>query len=241
MIHTETPSALRLHGLSAGYAGRTVLHQVSGVIPADQVTAIVGPNGSGKSTLLAVLADVLAPSAGTVERTTERRPAFVIQHTVVPATLPITVRETVAMGRWAHRGPWRRLTKADRALVDTCLERLDITDLAGRRLDTLSGGQRQRALLAQALAQEAEVLLLDEPAAGLDSGSQQEISRAIREISASGVTVVQATHDAEEAARADHCLYLRDGTLISEGAPDDVLIRYRAVPSTADERTLELT
>ncbi|WP_280409252.1 zinc ABC transporter ATP-binding protein AztA [Nocardia brasiliensis] len=218
MSPTPDPVAIRLSGLFAGYRGRAVLHDVTAEIPRGKVTALVGPNGSGKSTLLAVLAGVLTPTAGTVSHTYRHRPAFVVQHTSVPPTLPITVRQTVAMGRWAHRGPWRRLTRADRDLVDTCLDRLDLAELAARRLDDLSGGQRQRVLLARALAQEAEMLLLDEPAAGLDSATQQEISRILREISAAGVTVLQATHDAAEAARADHHLHLRAGVVVAEEA-----------------------
>lgn len=214
MSPTPDPIAIRLRGLFAGYPGRAVLHDVSADIPAGKVTALVGPNGSGKSTLLAVLAGVLAPTAGTLWHTSQHRPAYVVQHTSVPPTLPITVRETVRMGRWAHRGPWRRLTRADRGIVDDCLVRLDLTDLATRRLDDLSGGQRQRVLLARALAQEAEVLLLDEPAAGLDSRTQQAISQILRDISATGVTVVQATHDPDEAARADHHLTLDTGKLV---------------------------
>ncbi|WP_442943334.1 ATP-binding cassette domain-containing protein [Nocardia sp. NBC_00565] len=127
------------------------------------------------------------------------------------------------MGCWAHRGPWRWLSRQDRGTVHACMARLDIADLANRRLDTLSGGQRQRTLIAQALAQQAPLLLLDEPATGLDSDSQQAISRIHTEISDQGVTVVQATHDLDEAARADHCLLLRDGTAVAEGAPAAIL------------------
>ncbi|MFD6401772.1 zinc ABC transporter ATP-binding protein AztA [Nocardia sp. NPDC060249] len=218
-------AALRIEHLTAGYARRPVLHEVTATIPRGRVTAIVGPNGSGKSTLLGVLAGTVAAHEGTVHRTTTRRPAFVVQHTAIPPTLPITVREVVAMGRWAHCGPWRRLTRADREIARTCLERMELTDLATRRLDTLSGGQRQRALLAQALAQESDLLLLDEPAAGLDEASQTEISRVLAQISAAGVTVVQATHDLDEASRADHCLLLRDGRLKAAGRPEKVLVR----------------
>ncbi|WP_410875237.1 zinc ABC transporter ATP-binding protein AztA [Nocardia sp. A7] len=224
MQHTDDV-AIRIEHLSAGYPRRPVLCEVSATIPRGQVTAIVGPNGSGKSTLLGVLAGTVTAQAGTVHRGTARRPAFVVQHTAIPPTLPITVREVVAMGRWAHRGPWRRLTRADREIARTCLERMELTELATRRLDTLSGGQRQRTLLAQALAQESDLLLLDEPAAGLDETSQAEISRALAQISAAGVTVVQATHDLDEASRADHCLLLRDGRLKAAGHPKKVLVR----------------
>ncbi|MEV6426291.1 zinc ABC transporter ATP-binding protein AztA [Nocardia sp. NPDC051463] len=223
MSHTPVPAALRISGLSAGYSGGPVLHDLTTAIPCGRVTAVVGPNGSGKSTLLGVIAGVITPRTGTVWRRSTERPAFVVQHTAIPATLPLTVRETVAMGRWAHRGPWRWLSRQDRNMVHACMERLDITDLATRRLDTLSGGQRQRTLVAQALAQETSLLLLDEPAAGLDSAAQQEISRAIGEVSSHGVTVVQATHDRDEAMRAHHCLLLRDGMLIAEGKPSAAL------------------
>ncbi|MEV4128138.1 zinc ABC transporter ATP-binding protein AztA [Nocardia sp. NPDC049707] len=215
--------AVRIDALSAGYPSRTVLHDITTDIPAARMTAIVGANGSGKSTLLSVLAGVLTPSSGTVQRVGARRPALVVQHSAVPATLPITVRETVAMGRWAHRGPWRRLTRTDTEIVHDCMARLGITDLAGRRLTTLSGGQRQRALLAQALAQESDLLLLDEPTTGLDTQAQQQISQVLYEIRADGVTVVLATHDRNEALRADNCLLLRDGHLITAGDPITVL------------------
>ncbi|MEU0540466.1 zinc ABC transporter ATP-binding protein AztA [Nocardia sp. NPDC005978] len=222
MNRQRTP-AVRLGALTAGYRAGAVLRQVTADIPAGAMTAIVGHNGSGKSTLLAVIAGVITPTAGSVERSAQRRPAFVVQQSAVPATLPLTVGETVAMGRWAHRGPWRRLTRADHAVVRACLERLGITDLADRRLSDLSGGQRQRALLARALAQESDLLLLDEPTTGLDIEAQQEISRTLAEIVAAGTTVVLATHDRAEAAAAEHCLLLRAGEVAGAGTPREVL------------------
>ncbi|MGQ4599470.1 zinc ABC transporter ATP-binding protein AztA [Nocardia sp. R6R-6] len=216
------PPDIRIAGVTAGYRGHPVLHELSATIPGGQVTALAGPNGSGKSTLLGILAGVITPSAGTL-RPEHVRPAFVVQHSSVPPTLPITVGETVAMGRWAHRGAWRRLTRRDRTIVRECLDLMNIADLADRRLDTLSGGQRQRALLAQALAQESGLLLLDEPTTGLDSLAQQEISEAVRRAGDQGVTVVYATHSREDALRADHCLLLRDGRIAAQGNPCTVL------------------
>lgn len=216
------PPDIRIAELSAGYRGHPVLHELSVAIPGGQITALVGPNGSGKSTLLGVLAGVITPTTGTLSPG-PARPAFVVQHSSVPATLPITVHETVAMGRWAHRGAWRRLTRRDRTIVRDYLDRMDIADLADRRLDTVSGGQRQRALLAQALAQESGLLLLDEPTTGLDSLAQQEISDAIRRVGDQGVTVVHATHSREDALRADHCLLLRGGRIAAQGDPHTVL------------------
>lgn len=224
MQHTED-AAIEIEQLTAGYGATPVLSGVSATIPRGQITAIVGPNGSGKSTLLGVLAGTVPTRSGTVHRATTRRPAFVVQHTAIPSTLPLTVGETVAMGRWAHRGPWRRLTRADRAIARACLEQMDLTALAARRLDTLSGGQRQRTLLAQALAQQSDLLLLDEPATGLDATSQAAISDVLAEVSVAGVTVVQATHDMTEADKADHCLVLREGRLIAAGQPGQVVVR----------------
>ncbi|GGK61796.1 zinc ABC transporter ATP-binding protein AztA [Nocardia camponoti] len=227
MKHTDD-AAFRIERLTAAYAGQPVLSEISATIPRGRITAIVGPNGSGKSTLLGILAGTASARSGSVRRTTAHKPAFVVQHSAIPAAMPMTVRDAVSMGRWAHRGPWRRLTKVDREITRACLERMDLTDLATRRLDTLSGGQRQRTLLAQALAQQSDLVLLDEPSTGLDAASRAEISRALADISATGVTVVQATHDMAEAALADYCLLLRDGVLEAAGPPEEVLARAEA-------------
>ncbi|WP_017559012.1 zinc ABC transporter ATP-binding protein AztA [Nocardiopsis baichengensis] len=217
MAH-RTPNAVELHGVTAGYGRTTVLEGVAAVLPRGRATALVGPNGSGKSTLLGVLAGVHAPAAGLLKRHHRERPALVVQRSSVPDALPITVRETVAMGRWAHLGPWRRPRARDRAVVAACIDRLGITDLADRPLGGLSGGQRQRALLAQGLAQESDLLLLDEPSTGLDTGAQEVIQRVLEEVAGEGVTVVYATHDADSALRAHHRLHLRNGRITAEAA-----------------------
>ncbi|MFJ6291915.1 zinc ABC transporter ATP-binding protein AztA [Streptomyces griseoviridis] len=219
----DRPALLRFTGLCAGYPGRPVLHHLSGEIAELSTTALVGPNGSGKSTLLGVLAGVVRPTAGDLLRAGHRPPAFVPQRGAVGDTLPLTVRQTVEMGRWGERGPWRRLTARDRATVDAALDRLGIGDLASRQLGELSGGQRQRALIAQGLAQESELLLLDEPTTGLDSEARERIGALLTALVADGVTVVQATHDLEVARAADACLLLQDGRLTGQGRPDQVL------------------
>ncbi|GAA2804476.1 zinc ABC transporter ATP-binding protein AztA [Saccharopolyspora taberi] len=214
---------ITIRDLTVGYGREPVLHGLSATFPRGRMTAVVGPNGSGKSTLLGVIAGVLRPAAGSVERATSSSPAFVAQRSAVSDSLPISVRDTVSMGRWAHRGPWRRLTAQDRAVVEECMARLELLPLAARRLGSLSGGQRQRALLAQGLAQESELLLLDEPGAGLDAEARRLITEALENTKALGTTVVQVTHDFAEAMRADHCLVLHDGQLTAAGAPGDVL------------------
>ncbi|MFJ8858138.1 zinc ABC transporter ATP-binding protein AztA [Streptomyces sp. NPDC102451] len=214
---------VRLDGVSAGYPNRAVLDQLTLDIPALTTTAVVGPNGSGKSTLLGVIAGVIQVTAGKVEHGTDKRVAFVTQRSEVADVLPLTVRDAVAMGRWGHRGLWRRLTRQDRDVVETSMRRLGISSLAHRQLGELSGGQRQRALIAQGLAQEADLLLLDEPAAGLDATAQRLIADVLAEVAGEGLTVVQATHDLEVARSAGHLLLLRDGRLWGEGDPREVL------------------
>lgn len=130
------------------------------------------------------------------------------------------MRDTVAMGRWARRGPWRPLAARDRAIVASSMRRLGLTALAGRPLGGLSGGQRQRALLAQGLAQHSDLLLLDEPATGLDAATQREIPGILEELRAQGATVVHATHDPEAARRADYRLHLHGGRLVGGDGPD---------------------
>jgi zinc/manganese transport system ATP-binding protein len=219
-----TETAITLEGLRAGYGSRTVLHGITARVPRARVTALTGHNGSGKSTLLGVLAGSLAPSAGTVERACSRRPAVVYQRTEVPASMPMAVRDAVAMGRWARRGWWRPLTRGDRAVIEECMERLGIADLARTQLDRLSGGQYQRVLIAQGLAQESDLLLLDEPAAGLDHRARDRILEVFEGLAAGGVTVVHATHDDGAARRADHRLHLREGRLADDVATPAGLI-----------------
>ena len=150
------------------------------------------------------------------------RVAYVLQSVVVAEHLPISVREVVTMGRYADSGLWRRLTADDRSLVDDAIERLELTDLARRQLGSLSGGQRQRTLVAQALAQDADVLLLDEPVTGLDLASADRIRAIVEDERDRGRAVLVATHDLAEAARADH-LVLLAGRVVAAGSPADVL------------------
>ncbi|HEX4866194.1 MAG TPA: zinc ABC transporter ATP-binding protein AztA [Acidimicrobiales bacterium] len=207
------------------YGPRTVLSRATFAIPTGAVTALIGPNGAGKSTLLHALAGQLEPRSGRLEVAAAGRPggvAYVLQATKVSDQLPITVRETVTMGRYASVGPFRRLRGEDRDAIDAAMEALAITDLASRQLHELSGGQRQRAFVAQGLAQRAELLLLDEPITGLDVVSRQHILDAIAAERTAGRTVVVSTHDLGDAAAADHLLLLA-GRLVACGPPADVL------------------
>ncbi|MFD6100051.1 zinc ABC transporter ATP-binding protein AztA [Nocardiopsis flavescens] len=210
---------IELADVRAGYRDRDVLHGAALALHAGTVTALVGANGSGKSTLLAVMAGVLAPRSGTVTLGTPRRPALVVQRSAASDALPLTAREAVAMGRWGLLGPWRRPTRRDRAAVGECMDRLGVADLARRRLGELSGGQRQRVLLAQGLAQEADLLLLDEPSTGLDADSRERIAAVLDQERGRGAAVVHATHSRGEADRADRVLVMEGGRPVAGEAP----------------------
>ena len=184
--------------------------------------AVIGPNGSGKSTLLRSLAGLLPPTNGTVSLG-GATVALVLQATDVDRSLPITVRETVRIARYAVRGAFRPLRAVDHAAVDDAMARLDVDRLADRQLHELSGGQRQRVLVAQGLAQDADLLLLDEPVTGLDVVSRQVILEVMNQQRALGRTVVMTTHSLEDARRCDQVLLLA-GRAVACAGPEDVLV-----------------
>ncbi len=196
-------------------------------VPAGAVTALVGPNGSGKSTLLHAVAGLLATTGrlevlGRPPGDARRRVAYVLQTTAVAEHLPMTVGDVVAMGRYAARGPFRRFRPDDRDAVQRALAAVELEGLAGLHLHDLSGGQRQRAVVAQGLAQEADVLLLDEPLAGLDLASAARIQAVVAEQRARGRTVVVATHDLADATAADQVVLLA-GRVVAAGPPATAL------------------
>lgn len=215
-------------GVTVRYGTHLALDRADFAIPRAALTAIIGPNGSGKTTLLRVLGSLAPLDRGDLEvlgapaGRRRRDVAHVLQATHINEGLPLTVREVVTMGRYAHVGLFGRLGPHDRRAVDQAMARLDVTDLANRQVVELSGGQRQRVSVAQGLAQEAEVLLLDEPVTGLDAPSLERIARLVTEEVDAGRTVVMTTHDIAEAAEADHVVLLA-GHVVASGPPEDVL------------------
>ncbi len=204
--------------------GRTVL-AVDELELGPGYTAVVGPNGSGKSTLLHALAGVLPVERGTIERSgsaTARRFAYVLQAQHASEHLLVSAAEVVGLARAAERGPFRPLRAVDRAAVRRAMERLGVADLGRRHLAEMSGGQRQRVFVAQGVAQDAPVLLLDEPVAGLDLPSTAAIRAVVDDERAAGRIVVVATHDLAEARRADHVVLL-DGRVVAAGPPERTL------------------
>jgi iron complex transport system ATP-binding protein len=226
-----TLTAERLH---LAYDKREVVHGIDLTVPTGAVTAVVGANGCGKSTLLRGLGRLLRPTAGRVtldgrdvDSIGTRRLAAELgllpQQPVAPEG--ITVGDLVGRGRYPHQGAFRRWTAEDTAVVAHALAATGTHDLAGRRMDELSGGQRQRVWIAMALAQQTDVLLLDEPTTYLDVAHQVEVLDLLAAVNRErGTTVVMVLHDLNLAARyADHLVVMADGRVLTEGAPVDVL------------------
>jgi ABC-type Mn2+/Zn2+ transport system ATPase subunit len=191
---------LAARGLTVRYGEVTALEVVDVEVPRGATVAVLGPNGSGKSTLFAAAVGLAEPSAGSVEVATERV-AYLPQQIAVDPLFPATVEDVVRMGRWGELGMRGRMRERDRDLVAGAMSALAIEELAGRRLGALSGGQRQRALLAQAAAQDAELLLLDEPFTGVDAPTEGTVRGLIGAWRDEGRTVMVATHDLARAAR----------------------------------------
>lgn len=210
---TDSPH-LSARDLCFGYDSQDVIHQVSAAFRAGTVTAVAGPNGSGKSTLVELLAGVRNPRRGSVTR--RGRLALVVQRVSTPEALPVTVHDVVAIGTWGRRaeprgGRWAKR----RGAVAEAIDRVGLTGLEHRTFGELSGGQHQRALLAQGIVQRADILLLDEPAAGLDAASRQRTRELLAEEASRGAAIACVTHDEESIAAADHVVRLEGGRVRS--------------------------
>ena len=200
-----------------------------------RLLAVLGPNGSGKSTLLRLLSGALKPEAGRVrlgpvemahlpDRDRARRIAVVPQSE--PSPFPITVEELVTMGRYPHMGKWQSPGALDRAAVRRALVRCSVEEFVDRDFATLSGGEGQRVRVARALAQEPELLLLDEPTAGLDLRYQMELYTLLRSLTSESMGVLLVTHDLNLAARFAHGILLMDGGgAVAQGPPTEVVER----------------
>jgi manganese/zinc/iron transport system ATP- binding protein len=205
------------------------LEDVSFEIPAGATVALLGPNGAGKTTLFRAAVGLVRPVSGSLELGGDRV-AFVPQRLDLEPSFPATVRDVVRMGRYGELGLWRRFGPRDLDLVDDALASLGVAALADRRFGDLSGGERQRALLAQAKAQEAEVMLLDEPFTGLDAPTRATLMRELASWREQGRTVVVATHDLQSASRDfDYVLALNRRLVefgpAAEVCTEDVLAR----------------
>lgn len=228
------PARLRAESVTVGYGAAPVVSDLSLDIPHGKVTTIIGPNGCGKSTMLRTMARLLKPTSGTVlldgepiqslpTREIARRMALLPQTPVAPEGL--LVRDLVGRGRHPHQRWFSQWSADDEAIVEAALEMTDTVDLRDRALDQLSGGQRQRAWIAMTLAQDTELLLLDEPTTYLDLAHQVEVLDLVTRLNRErGRTVAMVLHDLNLAARySDHMVVMKGGAIITQGRPVDVV------------------
>jgi iron complex transport system ATP-binding protein len=229
----EPSWTLECRGLSVQRGGRTVLHDVNLTLRAGECLALIGPNGSGKTTLMLALLGLLRPQGGVVRldgrsvhtlpaRSRARFAAYVPQ--VVEHFPALTIRDVVAGGRYPHASPLRPLSLSDQGIVQNALERCRLVELAERPINAVSGGERQKALLAAAIAQDAQVMFLDEPDAVLDPAVQAELVALLRTWRTAGRAMVVISHELNLPLALGGCVVaLRQGRIADEGATGDVL------------------
>jgi iron complex transport system ATP-binding protein len=239
-VASRDESGIRLAAetLSSGYDGVPVLADIDLAVPTGAMTVLVGANGSGKSTLLKTMARILAPTAGTVlldgksihatkTRDVARKMGLLPQGPIAPEGL--TVRELVAQGRFPHQGLMRQWTREDEEAVDAAMATAAITGFADRPVDSLSGGQRQRCWIGMVLAQETDLLLLDEPTTFLDLKVQVDLMELLADLAhTGGRTLVVVLHELSlAAAYADHLVMMKDGRIACAGAPERIFTAER--------------
>jgi len=226
--HKTNQPVLDVSHLTVRYNGRVALEDLTFHLHEGERIAVVGPNGAGKSTLFKVVAGVLQPNIGEVNIYGSRPRGhlcigYIPQRSQVDWTFPVSVADVVMMGRSAKLGPLNWPHKKDWDFVNHALETVEISNLASRQISQLSGGQQQRMFIARALAQEAELMLMDEPLTGLDTPSQEGILSLLDRLKKEKVTVMVATHDLDQAATHVDRIMLLNHRIVAFGNPDEVL------------------
>ena len=225
-------NAVEIRNLSVSYNRRPALEDATLAVPRGAMLGIVGPNGGGKSTLVKAVLGLVPFGSGSVEilgrpldRRVRRKVGYVPQREDVDWNFPVSAYDVVMMGRVPSIGLLRRPTDKDRALVREALRTVGMEDFAESQIGELSGGQQQRIFLARALAQEAELLLLDEPVSGVDAPSQHEIFDLLRRLQGEGRTVVVTTHDLSCVAERFDLALLLNRRVVALGSPAEVFTR----------------
>lgn len=227
MVQSNSAEFFMARGLISGYNGKQILHDIDLTVGRGEFVALIGPNGCGKSTLLKTMARVLVPQAGevrlrgasihqTASKEVAKSLALLPQSPITPDAL--TVRELVAQGRFPHQSLLRQWTSADAIAVDRAMQATAVTEFADRVVSTLSGGQRQRCWIAMTLAQDTDLILLDEPTTYLDLKVQIDVMTLLSQIVAEGRTLIVVLHELNLAAAfADRIVMMRDGCIVKDG------------------------
>lgn len=228
--------AIRVSDLTVAYEGNTIIEGMNVTIPKGKISIIIGGNGCGKSTLLKTISRINKPSKGDIfingknvksikEKEIAKEVAFLPQGPVCPSGL--TVRQLVAYGRFPHQKMMGGLNSHDKEVIDWAIEQTGLKEFADREVENLSGGQRQRAWIAMALAQETEIIMLDEPTTYLDLSYQLEVLEILEKLNETkGTTVVIVLHEINNAFRFAHNIIgLKKGKIVCEGEPKDVITK----------------
>lgn len=248
-----TANAIEVSHLSVAYHANPVLWDVSCQFKRGKMTAIIGPNGAGKSTLMKTMLNLEKKLAGTIHfypdkhasaqeyRTVKNQVAYVPQNSSVDWDFPATVHEVVLMGRYGRLGWLKRPGKADRAIADQMLDQVGMASFHNRQISQLSGGQRQRVFLARALAQQAEIYILDEPLAGVDMKTEGIIMRLLKDLVTAGKTVIVVHHDLQTVQAYFDAVVFLNQSVIDQGAvasvftPENITETYRKDRNLGEE------
>ena len=226
---SSTQPAIQIKDLTVSYGPVPALLDVSLEIPQGQLVGVIGPNGSGKSTLIKSILGFVKPDIGKVllfgddAVKAKGLVAYVPQRGAIDWDFPVTVKEVALMGRYGARRWWQDLSAEDYRLATEALDQVRMTEYASRQIGQLSGGQQQRVFMARALAQDAQILLLDEPFAGVDAATEEAILEVLTDAKQRGKTMVVVHHDLETAAEYFDTLVLLKQRLYAAGPPSQVL------------------
>lgn len=225
---SQAVPALEAHNITVIYHKKPVLWNIDFTLPQGEMIGIMGPNGAGKSTLIKALLGLVPLNSGYARllgaelKQVRQRVSYIPQRQTIDWDFPATVEEVVMMGRFPHLGLFRRIGKEDRRLVKEALDQVSMSEFAQRQISQLSGGQQQRVFLARALAQQADLYLLDEPFVGVDASTEQSIIQLLRNMRDAGKTIVVVHHDLHTAPEYFNYLVLVNASLIACGPTKDV-------------------
>ncbi len=225
--HVENP-VLELHNLTVTYDNKPAVWNLDYTLPAGKLIGVIGPNGSGKTTMMKAIMGLIKPSSGYIKlfgrdlADVRDKVAYVPQRGSVDWDFPVNVYDTVTMGRFNRKNLFKRINNKDKEIISDAIKKVQLEAFAKRQISQLSGGQQQRVFIARALAQEADLYLLDEPFAGVDAATENAIISLLKEMKQQGKTIVVVHHDLQTASKYFDWLVLINTRLIASGKTEEV-------------------